>query len=111
MLTRKIKLLSIAFTATILCSPLTHAASADPMDIDPNLQAKIAREKLKQTRGAGGSNMENGMSNMGNSNKNSGCGQVDIGNSDSSQKGSRAMSQREKTVIVTGPVINATKCR
>ena len=106
MLTRKIQLLGIAFTAAVLCSPFTHAANADPMDIDPNLQAKIAREKLKQTRGSGGSKMENGMSNQ-----NSGCGQVDIGNSDPNPKGSRAMSQREKTVIVTGPVINATKCR
>lgn len=111
MLMRKIQVLGIALAATVLFSPLVYAANADPLDIEPNLQAKIARERLKQTKGGGGSNNENGMAGPGGSNRNSGCGQVDIGNSDAPQKGARGMNQREKTVIVTGSVINATKCR
>lgn len=79
-----------------------HAASAGVVDIDDELRATIQKEKTKQRRAehtAGGGQGGSG-----------GCGQIDIGNEEE-KKGSRQVAAREKTVIVTGPVINATKCR
>lgn len=80
-----------------------YCANSDILDVDPGLQAKIAREKLKQTRASSGGDAGGA--------SNNGCGQIDIGNDDSSKRGSNQVSQRDKTVIVTGPVINATKCQ
>ncbi len=79
-----------------------HAATAGVIDIDDELRATISKEKTKQRRNehtAGGQGGKQG-----------GCGQIDIGNEEE-KKGSKQIASREKTVIVTGPVINATKCK
>jgi hypothetical protein len=36
---------------------------------------------------------------------------VDIGNDSSSKKGSAAIADRQKTVIITGNVINTANCK
>lgn len=77
-----------------------RAASAEPSGLEPELASKIAREKLKQSRrGAGGSDASQ-------------CGSVDIGNDDpGDRRASRRLNERSRTVIVTGDVINAARCR
>jgi hypothetical protein len=79
-----------------------HAATAGVIDIDDELRATISKEKTKQRR--------NEQTAGGQGGKQGGCGQIDIGNEEE-KKGSKQIASREKTVIVTGPVINATKCK
>jgi hypothetical protein len=81
-----------------------HAATAGVIDIDDELRATIAKEKTKQRRN------EHTAGGQGGGGQQGGCGQIDIGN-EQEKKGSKQVASREKTVIVTGPVINATKCR
>ncbi|HYD97517.1 MAG TPA: hypothetical protein VEC01_19505 [Noviherbaspirillum sp.] len=81
------------------------AASADIIDMEPDLAAKVNREKLKQKR------QQNEM-NAGNKVRDKeSCGKIDIGNNDAPKRGAAAIAQRETTVVVTGNVINATNCR
>jgi hypothetical protein len=87
--------------------PAAHAAKAEIADIDEDLRASIQKEKVKQHKARADQRSKNS---GGNSGQNSECGHVDIGNTDNS-KGSSAVSQREKTVVITGPVINATNCK
>jgi hypothetical protein len=85
------------------------AAAANPelLDIEPDILAKIAREKLKaqQERSKGDKEMERGRAR-----ERAACGNVDIGN----VIGGRhpGFQPRNVTVVVTGDVINAfNKCR
>lgn len=99
----------ISLLATVLLNlsvlhGYAHAASAEPTELEPEWQAKVARERLKQNQANAGVAREG-------AGRNSGCGQIDIGNSDNSRKGAGSINAKEKTVIVTGPVINATNCR
>lgn len=93
-----------AAMSLLLASPLLHTtaygASADPVDIDPDLAAKVAREKLKQRQAQQSGDAKKTKSE---------CGKVDIGNTDNSKSADKVNS-KEKTVIITGPVINAAKC-
>ncbi len=82
-----------------------HAAQSEIYDLDVDLQSKVAREKVKQRGPRRGSGEDKG----GNSDN---CGQVDIGNNDGSNNSARGrINPRGQTVIVTGPVINAARCR
>jgi hypothetical protein len=78
-------------------------ASADIVEMEEKERALVAKESLKQRRDArqGG---KKGSSD-------SDCGSVDIGNDNSSQRGSNRIAERQKTVIVTGNVINTAKCK
>ena len=80
-----------------------HAATAGVIDIDDELRATISKEKTKQRRNEHTAGGQGG-------GQQGGCGQIDIGN-EQEKKGSKQIASREKTVIVTGPVINATKCK
>jgi hypothetical protein len=80
------------------------AASSEPHDIDPEYASKVARERLKQRQQM---SMRGGAA-AGNNDQ---CGQVDIGNQDGKPSAGRRVNPRETTVIITGPVINAARCR
>ncbi|MFK7967464.1 MAG: hypothetical protein AB8C46_26170 [Burkholderiaceae bacterium] len=91
------------------------AAQSMPYDLDPGLAAKLAKEKVKQ-RGPRRRSAHYGSRNSGSNagGGSDGCGQVDIGNSNSSgqrQTAAERFRERNRTVIVTGPVINAARCR
>lgn len=97
----------MAAAALLLAAIPAHAATTEPMDLDPDMQAKVAREKAKARyeRGTKSGDTRNKRGN------DSDCGNISIGNSDENEKGSRKISPREKNVIITGPVINAGNCR
>ena len=89
------------------------AAQSMPYDLDPGLAAKLAKEKVKQ-RGPRRRSSHYGSRNSGSNAGSDNCGQVDIGNSNSNgrrQTAAERFRERNRTVIVTGPVINAARCR
>jgi len=90
--------LGLAVTGT----RMAHAATPDPQEIDDDLRAKIQKEKNK-TRSLG--NRFGSYDAM----KNNGACDINIGN-EPEQKGAHSIAQRDRTVIVEGPVINTGKC-
>jgi len=89
------------------------AAQSVPYDLGPGMAAKLAKEKVKQ-RGPRRRSADYGSRNSGSNADSAGCGQVDIGNSSSNgqrQTAAERFRERNRTVIVTGPVINAARCR
>jgi hypothetical protein len=88
-----------------------HAqASAEPLDIDPAILSKLAKERAKTNTVAKRSATANKSSGNGPDQNDADCGAVAIGNVTT---GSRIGFQpQEVTVIVTGDVINANnRCR
>ncbi len=87
------------------------AADSEPNEeLGPGLRSLIAKEKIRQRTGPRGSEPRNF---RGGVNRDDECGTVDIGNS-SEVRGRSArerVNPREQTVIVTGPVVNAARCR
>lgn len=83
--------------------PSAHAASSEIFDIDPSLQSRIAREKIKQRGPRRGSRQGSGSSDN--------CGQVDIGNNNSNNSARSRVNPRVNVTVVQGPVINAARCR
>ncbi|MGH1360554.1 MAG: hypothetical protein ACRBC3_17480 [Burkholderiaceae bacterium] len=99
-------------TAFSYTSP-AGAAQSQAYDLGPGLAAKLAKEKIKQ-RGPRRRSSDYGSRNSGNGAGDGACGQVDIGNSNSGggrQTAAQRFRERNRTVIVTGPVINAARCR
>jgi len=101
-------ILSFGLAAVILA---THAlpavaqnrgtpARAEAVDMDEKDRALVAKETLKQNK-----NKANGKAGS-----NANCGQVDIGN-DAPKTGSQQIADRQKTVIVTGNIINTANCK
>jgi len=85
------------------------AAESDPLDLDPNHQALVAREKIKQRGATRRTDARRGLQQNGND---SNCGSVDIGNNIEDSRSARGrVNPRDTTVIVTGPVINAARCK
>ncbi len=89
---------------------LVSAADAEPLDLDPNLQALVAREKIKQRGATRRTDARAGLQNNGN-NQNANCGSVDIGNATNDRSARNRVNPRDTTVIVTGPVVNAARCK
>lgn len=89
-----------------------HAAQSMPYDLDPGLAAKLAKEKVKQ-RGPRRRSADYGTRNSGSNAGDDACGQLEIGNSNNNGRMTAAerFRERNRTVIVTGPVINAANCR
>jgi hypothetical protein len=102
-------LCSVTTAAVILLSAgVAVGATAEPTGLDPDVAAKVAREKIKQTQRAARHGGRDGGGKGGGGQ----CGQVDIGNDDSGDKrASKKLNERSRTVIVTGDVINAARCR
>jgi hypothetical protein len=92
----------------LVVAPSVRAASApraDALELEDKERAQLAKETMKQKRNAGATgSKESGSSGS------SGCGSVDIGNSDD-KKGSARIADREKTVIVAGNVYNTASCK
>jgi hypothetical protein len=85
------------------------AADAEPVDLDPNHQALVAREKIKQRGATRRTDARRGLQQNGND---ADCGTVDIGNNTADSRSARGrVNPRDTTVIVTGPVINAARCK
>lgn len=86
------------------------AADSEPLDLDPNHQALVAREKIKQRGATRRTDARRGLQQDGGNDTN--CGSVDIGNSSDEPRSARSrVNPRDTTVIVTGPVINAARCK
>ena len=69
----------------------------------------MAREKIKQRGATRRTDARRGLQENGN---NADCGSVDIGNNTNDSRSARnRVNPRETTVIVTGPVINAARCK
>ena len=85
--------------------PSAHAASSEIFDVDPSMQARIAREKIKQRGPRRGARQGDGSSNSDN------CGQVDIGNNNTQRNARSRVNPRVNITVVQGPVINAARCR
>jgi uncharacterized low-complexity protein len=105
-------LIAAAFAAllSVVVVGSAHAqASAEPLDIDPAILSKLAKERAKTNTVAKRSATANKSAN-GPDQNDADCGAVAIGNVTT---GSRIGFQpQEVTVIVTGDVINANnRCR
>jgi len=91
-------LLAVSFGVT----GTSMAASSEISDLDSKLQAKVARERIKQRSPRRGKQRG----------ENADCGNVEIGNNNSDNGSARQrINPRDNTVIVTGPIINAANCR
>ena len=103
-------LTAVALAAGIgLVPALAMAADSEPLDLDPNHQALVAREKIKQRGATRRTDARQGLQQNG---QDSNCGSVDIGNSNDDSRSARSrVNPRDTTVIVTGPVINAARCK
>lgn len=89
---------------------LVSAADSEPLDLDPNLQALVAREKIKQRGATRRTDARAGLQGGGNQ-QNANCGSVDIGNATNDRSARNRVNPRDTTVIVTGPVVNAARCK
>ena len=85
--------------------PEAKAASATIFEVDPSLQSRIAREKVKQRGPRRGSRPGGARGNSDN------CGQVDIGNNNNNRNARSRTNPRVNITVVQGPVINAARCR
>lgn len=106
-----IALVTVIFVAELFLRAVpAHAAESEPNeDLTPDLKALIAKERIRQRTGPRGAESRNPR--VANDSQN--CGSVDIGNSTEARGRSarERMNPREQTVIVTGPVVNAARCR
>jgi len=87
------------------------AAQSTTLDFDPGLAAKLAKEKVKQRGPRRRSSDQDGGRSGDDEDE---CGTVNIGNSGNNggrQSAAQRFRERNRTVIVTGPVINAARCR
>lgn len=98
------QLLALCLLAAYLPAHSQSRARAEALDIDDKDRALVSKESLKQKRDSNAA----GKSGKG---SNSQCGQVDIGNDSANKKGSQQVVERQKTVIVTGNVINTANCK
>jgi hypothetical protein len=95
--------------ATAHGSPPT--VNAEPMDLTPDISAKIGMEKSKHSTIADG--MKQG---QGSSSSNPNCGTVNVasGSSGAGNKPSDSIKEmfgKQQTTIVTGPIINMANCK
>jgi hypothetical protein len=102
------RILALTLVAAILAAsavpaPAQNRARSEVLDLEEKDRALVAKEGVKQRREQGNMSRKSG---KGDPN----CGSVDIGN-DNDKKGSSRIAERQKTVIVTGPVINTANCR
>ncbi|MEO8104281.1 MAG: hypothetical protein ABI790_17340 [Betaproteobacteria bacterium] len=76
------------------------------MDLDPDIQAKIMKEKSKRNTSGDAAAGTPGSS----SSKD--CGTVNINSTDKkSNSGIKDMFGKQSTTIITGPVINMANCK
>jgi hypothetical protein len=95
----------VMLAALILPLQVHAAARAEALDMDEKDRAAVSKETLKQKRESAGNKAAGPGGNSSN------CGSVDIGNDSKDKKGSNRIAEREKTVIVTGNIINTARCK
>ena len=97
----------LSLFALAYASPPT--VNPEQMDIDPDMQAKIMKEKSKRSsvgEAGGGAIGESG------SKDKDECGNVNINsNEKKSNSGIGAIMGKSTTTIVTGPIINMARCK
>lgn len=85
-----------------------NRARSDALDMEDKDRALVSKESVKAMRDKRNNDRQN------RNNRSSGggddCGKVDIGNDDD-KKGSSRIAERQKTVIITGNIINNANCR
>src|SRR5258706_6882173 len=89
---------------------IAHASpptvNAEQMDLDPDIMAKILKEKSR--RNSDGNAAGGGIA--GSSSKD--CGTVNINSNDKkSNSGIKDMFGKQSTTVITGPVINMANCK
>lgn len=102
---------TVVLVAALVAPVSGRAADSEPNeDLGPELRSLIAKEKIRQRSGPRGAEPRNFRGGIDTSQD---CGTVDIGNSTQARGRSarERMNPREQTVIVTGPVVNAARCR
>lgn len=107
----RIPMLVLAACAFVSALPPAFAqgrARSEIVDLEEKDRTLIARTRVKEGREIAAAKRQGGGSKDAGSNAN--CGSVDIGN-DSNNKGSSRIAERQKTVIVTGNIINTANCR
>jgi hypothetical protein len=86
----------------------SYAASAEAIDLDPELAAKVAREKARIKRDQHQAGKDEPMGRMETVGE---CGSVNVGNVNSDPNRIGGVP-RTNTVVITGPVINVgNKCK
>jgi hypothetical protein len=98
--------LAVTLVAAALPAAGQRAARSEIMDLEDQERALVAKEGIKQRREQQAARRQ-GVDFKAKAD----CGTVDIGNDERNKKGSGRIAEREKTVIVTGPVINTANCR
>jgi hypothetical protein len=102
---------AVVLVGTLMAPVDTRAAGSEPNeDLGPELRSLIAKERIRQRSGPRGSEPRNFRGGVDTSQD---CGSVDIGNSAEARGRSarERVNPRQQTVIVTGPVVNAARCR
>ncbi|MCE2916907.1 MAG: hypothetical protein ACOVOT_12055 [Rubrivivax sp.] len=109
---RRIAILSfvvLAVTAAhVQTASAQNRARSDALDMEDKDRALVSKESVKAMRDKRNNERNNRRS--GSSGKDDDCGSVDIGNDDN-KKGSSRIAERQKTIIVTGNIINNANCR
>lgn len=102
---------TVMVAAALAPAPARAADSEPNEDLGPELRSLIAKEKIRQRSAPRGSEPRNFRGGVDNSSQD--CGSVDIGNTAEgrSRSARERMNPRAQTVIVTGPVVNAARCR
>ena len=90
----------LALCLVPICGLAAAAPRAEVLDLEDKERAQLAKEVIKHKR-TGASAAP----------KDKSCGSVDIGNDDKDKKGSSRITERQRTVIVTGNVYNTANCR
>lgn len=86
----------------------SYAANAEAIDLDPELAAKVAREKARIKRDQHQAGKDQPMGRMETVGE---CGSVNVGNVNSDPNRIGGVP-RTNTVVITGPVINVgNKCK
>jgi hypothetical protein len=97
---------ALVFAAAQAAPP---TVSPEQMELDPDITAKILKEKAKRNPGAMQAGNSGGGSGSGN------CGSVNINSSDPKDKkssgGIKEMMGNKSTTVVLGPVINMANCK
>jgi hypothetical protein len=110
---RRIAILSIVVLACAAAHVQTASAQnrarSDSLDMEDKDRALVSKESVKAMRDKRNNERANRASGK-SSGKDDDCGSVDIGNDDN-KKGSSRIAERQKTIIVTGNIINNANCR
>lgn len=106
---RSLTLTLLTAAVALAAGAVQAAATAEPMDIEPELLARMARERAKGTSQQA-QDRRPGVSRGSGSNPLAECGAVNIGNIVGG--GRPGFQPREVTVVITGDVVNANnRCR